>query len=168
MGKKGKWFSSIKKALSPVSASKKEQVFIHSCFEFNSEAISISCESKLCRSDHGCYQEKSKLKGQLTAGVADDVRVNHVDPPQQPPSEEIETFGTNINERSSTIILENATTDREVAVEDEALPTNVAPMAIDVTGMTRYGGKSVEEISAIKIQTVFRGYLVCIFSHSFS
>ncbi|KAL9674229.1 hypothetical protein QQ045_030499 [Rhodiola kirilowii] len=129
MGKKGKWFSSIKKALSPVSSSKKDQ-------------------GKL----------KIDRPGNPSVGAAAAVGAAHVELPPQPSAEDIETVQAEINEQRGILHSETAT-DTEVAVEPEGIPIQVAPEAVVVTTVSRYAGKSAEEVAAIKIQTVFRGYL---------
>ena len=47
------------------------------------------------------------------------------------------------------------------AAEAAATAAQAAAESVRLAELTRYSGKSKEEVAAIKIQTAFRGYLVC-------
>uniref|UniRef100_A0A7N0UV37 DUF4005 domain-containing protein n=1 Tax=Kalanchoe fedtschenkoi TaxID=63787 RepID=A0A7N0UV37_KALFE len=136
MGRKGKWFSSIKKALSPASSTKK-------------------------------HQEKSKSKSYQSGnqnnpstGVAVAVRESNVELPPQSPSNDIGIVQADVNHQTSITALSETVSDTQVTAEPQVvIPGQLAPEVIEVTTVTRYAGKSVEEVASIKIQTVFRGYL---------
>lgn len=47
------------------------------------------------------------------------------------------------------------------AAEVDVSATEAAEEVVSLAKVTQYTGKSKEEVAAIKIQTAFRGYLVC-------
>lgn len=110
MGKKGNWFSSLKRTLSPSSKQKKSQ-----------------------KSENTGFEEERPLP------VVPEI-VEHVggstDSHPFPPPEEV----------------------KSVDVEVEPLQAASSATIASTSTATRYLGKS-EEVAAIKIQTVFRGYL---------
>ncbi len=48
------------------------------------------------------------------------------------------------------------------AAEAAVVAAHAAAEAVRLSTVTQFAGKSKEEVAAIKIQTAFRGYLVCI------
>lgn len=79
-------------------------------------------------------------------------------PPHLPPSSE--TVPTEIddeqNKHAYSVALATA-----AAAEAAVAAAQAAAEVVRLTTIPRYVGKSNEEIAAIKIQTAFRGYLVC-------
>ncbi|KAJ9559072.1 hypothetical protein OSB04_013686 [Centaurea solstitialis] len=144
MGKKGSWLSSIKKALSPSSKGKKSQ--------------------------------KSKKKGvadeepSVPITPFEEVASGSRDSPPLPPVEEVKAIeaGDEITKHEYLVASEaeasaSAATVVVAQAEASASVSTIAAQAADEstrpTELTRYSGKSVEEVAAIRIQTTFRGYL---------
>ncbi|XP_013621309.1 PREDICTED: protein IQ-DOMAIN 1-like isoform X2 [Brassica oleracea var. oleracea] len=130
MGKKAKWFSSVKKAFSPDSKSKRKSP------ESSNGVVSNPPPPPLA--DHHARQSSPPPL---------EVRVAEVIVEQ------------NINLSAPSTDAVNATTsDIPVAPSSSAAPPEVVvrPRA---AAPTRFAGKSNEEAAAILIQTVFRGYL---------
>lgn len=50
------------------------------------------------------------------------------------------------------------------AAEDAIVAAQAAAEVVRLTSVTRFAGKSKEEVAAIKIQTAFRGYMVRLFN----
>lgn len=51
------------------------------------------------------------------------------------------------------------------AAEAAVAAAEAASEVVRLTKVTQFAGKSKEEVAAIKIQTAFRGYLVCYFTN---
>ncbi|KAI4349191.1 hypothetical protein L6164_009815 [Bauhinia variegata] len=140
MGRKGNWFSSVKKALSPESKEKKDQ-------KSNKSKKKWFGKQKLQTSDSCLETDKS--------------------PPPLPPPEEIKlTDIENENSHAHGHVVEVATAvDAEepvpaVQIEPVPVPVPVAAVArVQAARLAQFVGKSREEVAAIKIQTAFRGYL---------
>ncbi|KAL6517338.1 hypothetical protein OROMI_033039 [Orobanche minor] len=131
MGRKGNWFSSVKKALSPDSSEKKAQ--------------------KSNKSEKKWFgKEKPSVSGSPNLET---IEVSHV-PRPLPPLEDV---------KLADVENEQATHAYEVAVATAAAAVVAAQAAAEVavrlTTVSPFAGKSTEEIAVIKIQTVFRGYL---------
>ncbi|XLS61509.1 hypothetical protein HN51_015737 [Arachis hypogaea] len=130
MGRKGNWFSSVKKALSPDSKEKKEQKSKKKWFG----------KQKLQSS--GSYQESDKA------------------PPLLPPEDvkladlEIESGHDRVVEVATSADVEEPVP--AVAVQAPVVRVEAATTSHTIT---RFSGKPKEEVAAIKIQTAFRGYL---------
>ncbi|KAK4281453.1 hypothetical protein QN277_012945 [Acacia crassicarpa] len=130
MGRKGSWFSTVKKAFSPESKKKEDQKSSQSKKKwFGKKKLEISSHS---------YVGSEKTEH-----------------PPAPPPEEIKSYNVE-NEASQSHVLEVST-----AVEAERpIPAIQRPVvAIQAPKISRFAGKSREEVAAIKIQTAFRGYL---------
>ncbi|XP_076903846.1 protein IQ-DOMAIN 2-like [Bidens hawaiensis] len=112
MGKKGSWFSSIKKTLSPSSKEKRTQKSEQNAVVEDHPSVS---DTPIVENSGGSYDSHSL-----------------------PPPEEV-TLPDEPPQAASVVIADVLT-----------------PVAA-VT--TRYAGESREEVAAIKIQTVFRGYM---------
>ncbi|KAH9622160.1 hypothetical protein KSS87_002445 [Heliosperma pusillum] len=135
MGKKGGWFSAVKKALSPQS--KKDQ----------------KARSKKNRNEENRTLEigTAPSNGQL-------VGAEFSSPSLPPPavvrkSTEIEVNDEQNKHAYSVAIATAAAAEAAVAA------AQAAAEVVRLTIVPRFVGKSKEEIAAIKIQTAFRGYL---------
>ncbi|KAK9072763.1 hypothetical protein SSX86_009198 [Deinandra increscens subsp. villosa] len=114
MGRKGSWFSSIKKTLSPSSKEKKSQ--------------------------------KSDQKSIVENGGGS------CDPHPFPPPQEVKPL---VVQDDSPLVVQDEP-PQSASFTTAAASTAVVPLAA-VT--PQYAGKSREEVAAIKIQTIYRGYL---------
>ncbi|PRQ43478.1 putative IQ motif, EF-hand binding protein [Rosa chinensis] len=133
MGRKGNWFSSVKKALSPDSKEKKEQ-------------RSDKSKKKWFGKQKQPEYESTSLAPPPTS-------------PPLPPQEEVKLTNV-VNEQQNyaypVAITATATVEPEVPAPP---PVQAAPEVVRLPTVNRYAGKSREEAAAIKIQTAFRGYL---------
>ncbi|KAK6159514.1 hypothetical protein DH2020_006828 [Rehmannia glutinosa] len=126
MGRKGNWFSSVKKALSPDTK-----------------------EQKSKKSN----KSKKKWFGKEKPSVSDSpnrdtIEVSHPHP--LPPLEDVKLAEVENEETKHAYSVAVATAEAADAAAAEV---------VRLTTVSKFAGKSVEEISAIKIQTAFRGYL---------
>ncbi|CAH2074382.1 unnamed protein product, partial [Thlaspi arvense] len=130
MGKKAKWFSSVKKAFSP--------------------------DSK--KSKHKSPESPNGVISNPPPPLAADSSRQSSSPPPAPPPLEVRVAEV-IVERNrnlfppSTDVVNATTTDIPVA------PSSSAPEVVRRATARRFAGKSNEEAAAILIQTIFRGYL---------
>ncbi|KAK2977590.1 hypothetical protein RJ640_007226 [Escallonia rubra] len=130
MGRKGNWFSSVKKALSPNSTEKKSQ--------------------KADKSKKKWFgKEKSPLP---ETSSLETVAVPH----PLPPPEEVKLTEVEDEQTKHAYTVAAATA---VAAEAAVASAQVAAEVVRLTVVTQFTGKSKEEVAAIKIQTAFRGYL---------
>ncbi|KAF7818586.1 Protein IQ-DOMAIN 1 [Senna tora] len=129
MGRKGNWFSSVKKALSPDSKKRKS----------NKSKKKWFGKQKLETSDSYLASDKATPPPPL--------------PP--PPPEETKSFDVG-NEINQVHVVEVATS---VDAETPVPVVQRAAVAVQATRISRFAGKSKEEVAAIRIQTAFRGYL---------
>lgn len=132
MGKKGGWFSAVKKALSPQSKKNQKSKSKKKCSEeIKSSEVVIPAEQVI-------------------------TPPRPPSPPHLPPSSE--TVPTEIddeqNKHAYSVALATA-----AAAEAAVAAAQAAAEVVRLTTIPRYVGKSNEEIAAIKIQTAFRGYL---------
>ncbi|KAJ0511556.1 putative IQ motif, EF-hand binding protein [Helianthus annuus] len=136
MGKKGSWFSSIKKALSPHSKEKKNQKLKKKGLEDEKPSVSIT---KPASGSH--------------------------DSPSLPPPEEVKPFKVEneLKSHANSVSSEAAATTTQAAATTTtpaaATTTQAAAESTQLTELTRYSGKSTEETASIRIQAAFRGYL---------
>lgn len=129
MGRKGNWFSSVKKAFSPDSKNKKNKRGSKSRNLVENEKIS--------------NPEFSTLETVSTP--------QHLPPPPQVQTTEV------VDEQAKyDYSVEDANTSSYVPVVEA--PEVVAKVVLPIP-VTRFTGMSREEVAAIKIQTTFRGYL---------
>ncbi|KAL8027789.1 hypothetical protein ABFX02_14G119400 [Erythranthe guttata] len=131
MGRKKGWLSSVKKALNPDSKEKKSE-----------------------------KKSKKKWFGKQKLSVSESpnpepVQASHPHP--QPPLEEVKL--TEVENEQQTIRDYSPTVDAVVADEEAEVITEAFEEVVQPIVVTRFAGKSVEEVAAIKIQTAFRGYL---------
>ncbi|CAK9152222.1 unnamed protein product [Ilex paraguariensis] len=131
MGKKGNWFSAVKKALSPDSKEKKDK--------------------KTRKSKRWFGKHKSLDLDSSTADTALAVPTS-----LSPPVEEVKLTEAENEQSNHAYSVAFATA---VAAEAAVAAAQAAAEVVRLTTAARYSGKSKEEIAAIKIQTAFRGYL---------
>ncbi|KAH7844258.1 hypothetical protein Vadar_026179 [Vaccinium darrowii] len=129
MGRKGNWFSSVKKAFSPESKEKKGQ--------------------KSNKSEKKWFgKEKSAVP---SSPPSETVIVPH---PLLPPSEEVKPIEVEDEQTKHSHSVAVAT---GAAAEAAIVAAQAAAEVVRLTSVTRFAGKSKEEVAAIKIQTAFRG-----------
>ncbi|KAA8516523.1 hypothetical protein F0562_016971 [Nyssa sinensis] len=130
MGRKGNWFSSVKKALSPESKDKRGQ---------NSNKSKKKWFGK----------EKSTVPG---SSPLETVTVSH----PLPPPEEVNLTEEENEQTKHVYSVAVATAAADEAAVVAAQP---AAEVVRLTTVTQFTGKSEEEVAAIRIQTAFRGHL---------
>lgn len=130
MGKKGNWFSSVKKALSPESKEKRDQK-----------------ANKSKNKWFGKQKQSTPSSAPLETVI--------VPPPPVPPPEEVKL--TDIedeqNRQAYSVAQANAT-----AAEAAVVAAQAAAEVVRLSTVNQFAGKSREEVAAIRIQTAFRGY----------
>ncbi|XP_076882032.1 protein IQ-DOMAIN 2-like [Bidens hawaiensis] len=131
MGRKGNWISSIKKALSLSSKEKKNQ-----------------------KSKKKAFVEDKSLEPPVAPIVAPLVEpeISH----QIPAPEEVKPVEVEDEQAKHALSVAAAAA---AAAQAAAAAAQAAAEFVRLAELTRYSGKSKEEIAAIKIQTTFRGYL---------
>ncbi|XP_022925990.1 protein IQ-DOMAIN 1-like [Cucurbita moschata] len=137
MGKKGTWFSSVKKALSPDPKHKKNQ---------NSK------------------ESKKKWFGKQKHPNSDSTEAVTVpSPPQLAEANIIHLESVENNEPCYDEVASSATQAYEASVSTTIEPNVATPFAaaevVQLSTQTHISSPPKEEVAAIKIQTVFRGYL---------
>ncbi|TKY62177.1 IQ-DOMAIN 1 [Spatholobus suberectus] len=130
MGRKGNWFSSVKKALSPDSKEKKDQK-----------------SSKSKKKWFG----KQKLQTSVSCSETDKT------PPPIPPPEEIKI--TDIENEISHDHDHVVEVAPAMDAEEPVPPVQIEPVRVEAAPIARFAGKPKDEVAAIKIQTAFRGHL---------
>ncbi|KAJ0771486.1 putative IQ motif, EF-hand binding protein [Helianthus annuus] len=138
MGRKGNWLSSIKKVLSPSSKEKKNQ-----------------------KSKKNAYADDKSLEPPVAPIVAPTVAPNPpiVEPDnshQIPPLEEVKPIEVEDEQAKHAYSVAAAAA---AASQAAAAAAQAAAESVRLAELTRYSGKSKEEVAAIRIQTTFRGYL---------
>ncbi|XP_031279805.1 protein IQ-DOMAIN 1-like [Pistacia vera] len=143
MGRKGNWFSAVKRALSPESKEKKDKKNDKSKKNWfgkrkKSDLVSVS-------------KETTKLA--VPASTPPPTR-----PPPPPPAlfEDVKLTEAENEQSKHAYSVAMATA---AAAEAAVAAAQAAAEVVRLTAVSRYPGKSKEEIAAIKIQTAFRGYL---------
>ncbi|GAB4836493.1 hypothetical protein Ancab_001405 [Ancistrocladus abbreviatus] len=130
MGKKG-WFATVKKALSPDPKEKKEQ--------------------KSQKSKKKWFgRHKSADAVSLSEGVTDAVPA---------PSQSIEETKFDEGENEQNKHAFSVAIATAAAAEAAVAAAQAAAEVVRLTTISRFSGKSKEEVAAIRIQTAFRGYL---------
>ncbi|XP_072977999.1 protein IQ-DOMAIN 2 isoform X2 [Typha angustifolia] len=141
MGKKGKWFGVVKKVFSPESKEKKDQ-----------------------KSKKKWGFGATKHSDPNTSEVLENSVVGQAPAPLPHPGElkpavpENEQSKQATSAAPATASAATSAAAAAAAAEEAAAATTQAAAEV-ATASTRLGGKSREEIAAIKIQTAFRGYL---------
>lgn len=136
MGRKGSWFSSVKKAFGSSSKTKKNQ------------------KANKSKENYG-VTEKASTPEFPTLEAVDVSNDSHPLPPDPP--EEVKL--TEIVEDEQTKHAYTVAVATAAAAEAAVAAAQAAAEAVRLTEVTRYSGRSKEEAAAIKIQTAFRGYL---------
>ncbi|GAV73481.1 IQ domain-containing protein/DUF4005 domain-containing protein [Cephalotus follicularis] len=131
MGKKGSWFSAVKKALSPDS--KKDQ--------------------KTRKSKKKWFGKHKNLDPPVSEENA--LAVPPASPLPPPPTEDVKLIEAENEQSKHAYSVAFATA---MAAEAAVAAAQAAAEVVRLTSVPRFPGKS-EEIAAIKIQTAFRGYL---------
>ncbi|PSS23724.1 Protein IQ-DOMAIN like [Actinidia chinensis var. chinensis] len=131
MGRKGNWFSSIKKAFSSESKEKKSQK---------------------------SSKSKKKWFGKERSNVPDSSPTENatVPHPLPPPLEEVKLIEAEEEQTKHAYSVAVATA---AAAEAAVAAAQAAAEVVRLTSVTQFTGKSNEEVAAIKVQTAFRGYL---------
>lgn len=129
MGRKGSWFSSVKKALSPKSKDKKGQK------ENN---------KKWLGKDGTSVTDSSTLET---------ITVSH---PHPVPVEEMKLTDVEDEQTKHAYSVAVATA---AAAEAAVVAAQAAAEVVRLTSASPFPGKSVEEVAAIRIQTAFRGHM---------
>ncbi|KAK7315914.1 hypothetical protein VNO77_34496 [Canavalia gladiata] len=129
MGKKGSWFSAVKKVFSPDSKNDKRK-----------------------KNNHKSKKQSSHNDSEL---ASEEAPVS-VAPPVLPPLEDVKLTDAENEQNKHAFSLAFATV---VAAEAAAAAAHAAAEVVRLTRMPHYHGKTIEEIAAIKIQTAFRGYM---------
>ncbi|CAN4112868.1 unnamed protein product [Withania somnifera] len=132
MGKKGSWFSAVRKALG--SGNKKKDKKKH-----NSEKWSAKQQS---------YE--------LDSSNAETALVSHAPPPPPLPVEQMKLMEAENEQNKHAYSVAIATA---VAAEVAVAAAQAAAEVVRLTAAACNSGKPKEEIAAIRIQTAFRGYL---------
>ncbi|KAK4424111.1 protein IQ-DOMAIN 1 [Sesamum alatum] len=136
MGRKGSWFSSVKKALSPDSKEKKAEK---------------------------ANKSKQKWFGKEKPSVSYSPTPDPVelpDPDPLPPVEEVKSTEVEAEvEDEQTKHAYSVAVATAAAAEAAVAAAQAAAEVVRLTTVTRFEGKSKEEVAAIRIQTAFRGYL---------
>ncbi|KAK1563900.1 hypothetical protein Q3G72_034889 [Acer saccharum] len=135
MGRKGKWFSSVKKALSPDSKEKKDK-----------------------KSKKKWFGKQTDIASNSSAVVETFKTPPPSIPLLQQPEEDNVTEAENEQRNFAATVAVTTTTAASVQDPvDDASQT--VKEVVQITTNTRFQGKSKEEAAAIRIQTAFRGYL---------
>ncbi|XP_022962930.1 protein IQ-DOMAIN 1-like [Cucurbita moschata] len=144
MGKKETWFSSVKKALSPDPKEKRDQ------------QNSKKSKKKWFGKQKHCYPDSTQAVAEPSP------------PPQQEQAHIVHSVSEEHNEPCSVEVATATEVTSAAAQANEASVSTfepnvatpfVAAKVVHVATETRFVGLSKEEVAAIKIQTVFRGYL---------
>ncbi|WCJ34548.1 IQ-domain 2 [Euphorbia peplus] len=138
MGRKGKWFSSVRKALSPDSKEKKDQ--------------KSNSSKKKWFGKHNRADSDSRA---LENAVVSSLSPPHI-PPPPPQPEEVKTIDTASEENN----IHGYSVPVPVADESDHLPpVETTVEVVRPVRVNKFAGKSREEVAVIKIQTAFRGYM---------
>lgn len=134
MGKKGGWFSAVKKAFT--SESKKDQ------------------KPEKQKSKKGWLRRQKD-----TTPLSDETSVTAPPPQPQPPIPTIEDIKSIEAENEQCKHAYSVALATKVAAEAAVAAAQAAAEVVRLTAAARYSGKSKEEIAAIRIQTAFRGHM---------
>ncbi|ONK62440.1 uncharacterized protein A4U43_C07F3880 [Asparagus officinalis] len=139
MGKKAKWFGAVKKVFSPESKEKKSK---EKKAENNHKTNKLSGVGKYKDSDPSSSESYETNCAQNSA---------------PPPPPQARAVGVKLAE----VETEQSRHAYSVAMASSAasVPAVSSAQAAKASAAVRFGGKSKEEIAAIRIQTAFRGYL---------
>lgn len=158
MGRKGNWLSSVKKALSPETKGKKGQVCRNSCviisvvwnlynFKWFLDILFFQGADKYKKKWFGKHKypdpNTSSLEAVPDSSLAPPEEVKIIEPDNE---QHKHAYSVSAEPTPPMAPLDVPETDVEVA---------------EITTITQSTGIAKEEAAAIKIQTTFRGYLVC-------
>ncbi|CAI9780160.1 unnamed protein product [Fraxinus pennsylvanica] len=135
MGRKGSWFSSVKKALTPNSKKKKAQ--------------------KASKSEKKWVDEDKPS----VSGTPNPETIQVSNPHPLPPLEDDEDVKLTEAENEQTKHAYSVAVATAAAAEAAVAAAQAAAEVVRLTTVTQFTGKPKEEVAAIKIQTAFRGYL---------
>lgn len=165
MGKKGNWFSAVKKALSPEPKEKKDKVFeLYFLFLVIFLLICLfvvgfDIEKSYFPLNQISHKSKRKWFGKhKSSDPVSSFTENAMPIPAPAPAVEDVKLTEAENEQSKhaySVALATA-----VAAEAAVAAAQAAAEVVRLTAATRFSGKSREEVAAIKIQTAFRGFMV--------
>ncbi|TMX00115.1 hypothetical protein EJD97_001371 [Solanum chilense] len=134
MGKKGSWFSSVKKALSPDPKEK--------------------ADKKASKSKKKWFgKEKNTHLDSSTAVTAT------ASPPRPVPVPPVEEIKLEEVEEEQTKHAYSVAVATAAAAEAAVAAAHAAAEVVRLTTVNQFSGKSQEEVAAIRVQTAFRGYL---------
>ncbi|KAJ6316331.1 hypothetical protein OIU78_019590 [Salix suchowensis] len=130
MGRKGKWFSSVKKALSPDPKEKTDQ--------------KSNKSKKICSGKQQLDSDSTSLENVTMRSP----------PPPQPEEVKLTETTNEVNQHAFPVPVATA------SVPEPARTTvQTSIEVVQLTKVNKYPGKSKEEVAAIMIQTTFRGYM---------
>ncbi|KAL3520613.1 hypothetical protein ACH5RR_018762 [Cinchona calisaya] len=176
MGKKGSWFSAVKKVLSPESNEKKDKKTRKSKGWFGRQSVDLDAsqseaatetprvpstldqEIKLTEAENEQNEHAYSvaIANALAAEAAVATAKVALETPTVPSTLEEMKLTEAENEQNKhaySVALATA-----VAAEAAVAAAKAAAEIVRLTAAARYSGKSEEEIAAVKIQAVFRGY----------
>lgn len=130
MGKRGSWFSALKKALGSSKKSKSKKK----------------------------WSEKEKNRD-LGVSSHEETVAPSLSPPRTPPPPTAEDVKLTEAENEQSKHAYSVALATAVAAEAAVAAAQAAAEVVRLTTVAHYSGKSKEEIAAIRIQTAFRGYL---------
>ncbi|KAL9388597.1 hypothetical protein Peur_017202 [Populus x canadensis] len=130
MGKRGSWFSALKKALGSSKKSKSKKK----------------------------WSEKEKNRD-LGVSSREETVAPSLSPPRTPPPPTAEDVKLTEAENEQSKHAYSVALATAVAAEAAVAAAQAAAEVVRLTTVAHYSGKSKEEIAAIRIQTAFRGYL---------
>ncbi|XP_027169029.1 protein IQ-DOMAIN 1-like [Coffea eugenioides] len=130
MGKKGGWFSAVKRVLSPESNEKKDKKTRKSKRWFGRQRSA----------DLDAVQTENAIATPAASSTVEEVKLTEAENEQ--------------NKHAYSVALATA-----VAAEAAVAAAKAAAEIVRLTAAAHYSGKSKDEIAAIKIQTAFRGYM---------
>ncbi|KAF2289972.1 hypothetical protein GH714_039377 [Hevea brasiliensis] len=133
MGRKGKWFSSVRKALSPESKKMKDQ-------------------KKWFGKQHELDSDSTPLENVRALSPPPPA------PPVLPQPEEVKTIEA-INDQNKHAYPVPIATAVAADAEPAYPPVETTMEVVRLVKVNKFAGKSNEEVAAIKIQTAFRGYM---------
>ncbi|PRQ58874.1 putative IQ motif, EF-hand binding protein [Rosa chinensis] len=184
MGRKGSWFSAVKKALNPESKEKKDQKFkskkkwlgknknVEEDYEENVDHLKNADHVE--NVDHVDHVVSSKEESAFV------IPTSFAPPPPPPPLPTLPPIKEKLEEgedsqRTSLALKEDfelleaedaqskhvysVAVATAMAAEAAVAAARAAAEVVRLTGLTHFPGKSLEEVAAIKIQTAFRGHL---------
>ncbi|XP_027350716.1 protein IQ-DOMAIN 1-like [Abrus precatorius] len=136
MGRKGNWFSTVRKALSPDSKEKKDQ-----------------------KSSKSKKKWFGKQKLQTAPSYSETDRAPPLPPPPPPEEIKLTDIENEYGHNHDHVVEVAAAMDVEEPAPVPAPSVQTAPVRVQASTIARFTGKPKDEVAAIKIQTAFRGYL---------